>query len=285
GYVLIREPVTPGLFVTARASEVQAGQIVAEAGREIRAAEMSVLASFGYKAVTVGGQPRVSVFATGSELIGVGEKPAGAQIRNSNSFTIAAYSERAGARAGVKGVICDSVDATLQALMRAADSSDVVITSGGVSVGDYDLVKTALIEMGAEIFFDQVSIRPGKPTVFARLGATYFFGLPGNPVSTSVTFNVFVRPALRKMMGDTSPSLPVLRASASRNINDGSDRRSYLPARFFVSEGRAMAEPLKWGGSSDLVAFMQANAMIVVPEDTHHIAEGEIVEVMLLSSV
>ena len=138
--------------------------------------------------------------------------------------------------------------------------------------------------MGAEVYFDQVSIRPGKPTVFARRGETYFFGLPGNPVSTSVTFNVFARPAIRRLQGEAEPLLATVRATLTHAIKDASNRRSYLPARLFIDEGRALIESLKWGGSSDLVAFMKANALIVVSEATHAISEGETVEALALAA-
>jgi len=278
----ILESVTPGQFITPHASEVAAGEVVAETGREIGPAEMAVLASFGYASVTVGRRPRVAVISTGSELVEVSSKPSGAQIRNSNSYTLAAYAERAGAMVDVLGIVEDTPEATRVALIRAADNHDIVITSGGVSMGDYDLVKAALKDIGAEIYFDRVIIRPGKPIVFARRGETYFFGLPGNPVSTSVTFNVFVRPAIRKMRGETSPAPAMVSAQLSRTVKDSSSRRSYLPARLFIKEGRAMVEPLKWGGSSDFVAFMEANALIVVGEDVHEIAQGELVDVVLL---
>ena len=149
-------------------------------------------------------------------------------------------------------------------------------------MGDYDLVKAALREIDAEIFFDKVIIRPGKPIVFAKLGKTFFFGLPGNPVSTSVTFNVFVRPAIRKMQGESSPATRTVSARLSTPIKDASNRRSYLPGRLFIEEGKALVESLKWGGSSDLVAFMRANALIIVREEVHEIAAGEEVEVMTL---
>jgi molybdopterin biosynthesis enzyme len=161
----------------------------------------------------------------------------------------------------------------------------MVITSGGVSMGDYDLVKAALKEIGAEVYFDKVIIRPGKPTVFGRRGQTYFFGLPGNPVSTSVTFNVFARPAIRKMQGESKPLLPVVRSALSRPVRDASSRRSYLPARLTIENGRALVEPLKWGGSSDLVAFMRSDALIIMREDAHDCAEGELVDVLLLDAI
>ena len=283
-FVNIHEAVKPGQFITRRASEVSEGERVAGSGRAIGAAELAALASFGYASVRVGRRPRVAVISTGSELVDVAHKPVGAQIRNSNCYTIAAYGEAAGARVQNLGTVEDSLPATRSALQRAAEANDVIITSGGVSMGDYDLVKAALKELGAEIYFDQVSIRPGKPTVFARRGKTYFFGLPGNPVSTSVTFNVFARPAIRRLQGAADPLLPTVTATLSHSIKDASNRRSYLPAHMFIREGRVFAESLKWGGSSDLVAFMKANALIIVREDTHAIAEGETVEVLALSA-
>ncbi|HEY3134638.1 MAG TPA: gephyrin-like molybdotransferase Glp [Blastocatellia bacterium] len=282
GSVEILEAVKPGQFITPHASEVAAGEIVSEAGREIGPAEMSVLASFGYARLKVARRPRVAVISTGSELIDVSSKPSAAQIRNSNSYTLAAYAERAGATVDMLGTVEDTPEATRDALIRSADNRDVVITSGGVSMGDYDLVKAALKAIGAEIYFDRVIIRPGKPIVFAKRGETFFFGLPGNPVSTSVTFNVFVRPAIRKMQGDGYPTLKTVRARLSQSLKDPSSRRSYLPTRVFIENGDALAEPLKWGGSSDLVAFMRANALIIVRENVHEIAEGELVDVMLL---
>jgi molybdopterin molybdotransferase len=280
--VEILESVTTGQFITPHASEIAAGETVAEAGREIGAGEMAALASFGYASVRVARRPRVAVLSTGSELVDVSTKPSAAQIRNSNTYTLAAYAERAGAVVDMLPTVEDTPEATRDALIRAADNRNIVITSGGVSMGDYDLVKAALKEIGAEIYFDKVIIRPGKPIVFARRDDTFFFGLPGNPVSTSVTFNVFARPAIRKMQGETSPLLPTASAQLSRALKDSSSRRSYLPGRVFIEDGRAMVEPLKWGGSSDLVAFMRANALIIVREDVHEIAEGELVNVIVL---
>jgi molybdopterin molybdotransferase len=280
--VEILESVKPGQFITQRASEVVAGELVTSPGKEIGPAELAVLASFGYASVEVGKRPRVAVLSTGSELVDVSTRPTAAQIRNSNSYTIAAYAQRAGATVDLMGTVQDTPDATRTALLEASRDRDIVITSGGVSMGDYDLVKAALKEIDAEIFFDKVIIRPGKPIVFAKLGKTFFFGLPGNPVSTSVTFNVFVRPAIRKMQGESSPATRTVRAMLSTPIKDASSRRSYLPGRLLIEEGKALVESLKWGGSSDLVAFMRANALIIVGEEVHEIAAGEEVEVMTL---
>lgn len=284
-YVIIKEPVAVGQFITRRASQVRAGEIVLGPGQTIGPAHMAALASFGYSRLQVGRRPRAAILSTGSELVEVWQKPEPGQIRNSNTYALTSYALAAGAEATPGGIVRDTIEATVAALLEASSNCDLVITSGGVSMGDYDLVKAALREIGAEIYFDRVRLRPGKPTVFARRGRTYFFGLPGNPVSTSVTFNLFVRPAIRKMQGDGSPLLPSIFAEASGEINDPSSRRSYLPGRFFFHEGRALVEPLKWEGSSDLAAFMRANALIVVPEEVHHIAAGQRVEIVLLAPI
>src|SRR5262249_19824365 len=167
----------------------------------------------------------------------VSKRPSGAQIRNSNSYTIASYAANSGAHARSLGTVQDTPDATRRALLDAGREHDIVITSGGVSMGDYDLVEAALVELGAEIYFDRVAIGPAKPTVFSKLGSDFYFVLPGNPVSTSVTFNIFARPAIRRMLGDPDPLLPPARAIAASDIKDSSNRRSYLPARISIEKG------------------------------------------------
>lgn len=283
GKVLIKESVVAGQFVTRRSSEVACGEVVAPAGSEITPAELSVLASFGKQTVAVGIRPRVAVMSTGTELVEISELPRQGQIRNSNSYTISGYATRAGAATSRLPTVPDSEAAIALALAEAAEHNEIVITSGGVSMGDYDLVKAALHRIGATIYFDKVILRPGKPTVFAQHDKTFFFGLPGNPVSTSVTFNLFVWPAIRKMQGDPTPLLPGVQAELFRSIKDSSDRRSYLPGRLSVAQGRALVEPLKWSGSSDLVAFMSANALIVVPAETHELQTGDLVDVILMT--
>lgn len=283
--VTIKEAVKSGQFITPRASEISEGETAAHSGRQIAAAEMAVLASFGYARVKVFKKPRVGVISTGSELVEVSSKPSAAQIRNSNSYSIAAYAERAGAEVENLGTVIDTPEATREALLKAFEGRDLVMTSGGVSMGDYDLVKAALLEIGAEIFFDKVIIRPGKPTVFARRGDVWFFGLPGNPVSTSVTFNLFARTALRRLQGVEEPLLPTVQLQLASEVTDSSSRRSYLPANLIIKDGRAIVEPLKWAGSSDLVAFMKANALIIVREEVHKIEAGNLVDVLLLKEL
>ncbi|HEX8890858.1 MAG TPA: molybdopterin-binding protein, partial [Pyrinomonadaceae bacterium] len=155
--------------------------------------------------------------------------------------------------------------------------------SGGVSMGVYDFTKTALHSLGAEIFFERVSLRPGKPTVFARLGQTLVFGLPGNPVSVSVTFNLFARTALRAMQGRKVAPMKEELAVLEREVKGAVERASYLPAQLETDvEGRLLAKPLKWGGSSDFVAFARATALLIVPAGLRSVEAGAIVRVVRL---
>src|SRR2546427_8076347 len=179
---------------------------------------IATLASFGYARVKVGRRPRVAVMATGSELVDVDQKPARDQIRDSNNYTIAAYASQAGASVVRLPLAGDDTEELTRQIANATETSDVLITSGGVSMGVYDFTKAALKELGAEIFFERVALRPGKPTVFARLGKTLIFGLPGNPGSAAVTFNLFARTALRARQGAIYPTLAVDHAALTRAV-------------------------------------------------------------------
>lgn len=265
--VEILQSVEVGKSIVKRGSEVNEGQMVIPAGTTINAAMTAVLAAFGYAEVRVVSKPRLAMMATGSELVSIDQVPARDQIRDSNNYSIAAYAELAGATVTRLPLTGDDTASLKHRIARAAESSDVVITSGGVSVGVYDFTKAALKELGAEFFFERVALRPGKPTVFARLpDNTLIFGLPGNPVSVSVTFNLFARTALRTMQGAVEPMLPKETARLARSLKGNAQRESYLPAQLTTNDdGELIAFPLKWGGSSDFVAFALATALIVIP--------------------
>lgn len=281
--VEILEPVVLGRSIVRRASEIKSGETVLRAGEEINAAMIATLASFGYARVKVGPRPKIAVIATGSELVDVDQRPGQDQIRDSNNYTIAACAELSNAIVERMPLAGDDTEELKRQISRAAEQADVLITSGGVSMGVYDFTKAALKELGAEIFFERVALRPGKPTVFARLGSTLVFGLPGNPVSVSVTFNLFVRTALRAMQGARETTLPVEHAVLVGNLKGSIDRESYLPATLHTDEkGMLLAEPLKWGGSSDFVSFARATALINVPAGLRAIATGSTVRVVLL---
>ena len=282
GVVAIQEPTKPQQNITPRGVEAKAGNLMLKAGAIITPAVAAVLASFGYAMVEVAHRPKLVLLSTGDELVEVWEKPQAAQIRNSNTFSLAGYAQAAGAEVLSAGIVRDDFQETKLAIAEAAAMADVVMLSGGVSMGDYDLVKPALTKLGAEIFVEKVAMHPGKPTVFAKLGDTLIFGLPGNPVSVAVAFHLFARPALLKMQGARAIELPRVWAKAATKVKGAPPRRSHQPARLVIRNGVAEAEPLKWAGSSDVVAFMQADALIVVPEDRKGYDAGELVEVILL---
>jgi molybdopterin molybdotransferase len=281
--VEIDEATKQGQFIVERASEIRSGATVLRAGDQINAARMAVLASFGYARVRVGARPRVAVLATGTELVAVHEKPGADQIRDSNSYSLGAYAEAAGARVERLPLAGDDEQLLGREIAEAASRSDVLILSGGVSMGVYDFTKAALATLDAELFFERVALRPGKPTVFARLGPCLVFGLPGNPVSVSVTFNLFARTAIRAMQGMSHAAPNEERAVLTRTVKGVPERESYLPARLLTDEhGRLLAEPLKWGGSSDFVAFAQATALIIVAPDAGKLEAETIVRIVRL---
>jgi len=281
--VEILESLEVGRSIVKRAAEIKSGETVLRGGEEINVAMIATLASFGYARVKVGRRPRVAVMATGSELVDVDQKPAQDQIRDSNNYTIAAYATLAGAIVERLPLAGDNTEELKAEITRAVETSDVLITSGGVSMGVYDFTKAALKELGAEMFFERVALRPGNPTVFARLGKTLIFGLPGNPVSVAVTFNLFARTALRSMQGASQPTLNEETAILGRSVKGSGDRESYLPAVLRTDgKGSLIAEPLKWGGSSDFVAFARATALINVAAGVKSIEAGERVKIVKL---
>jgi molybdenum cofactor synthesis domain-containing protein len=270
-------------FITKRATEITRGETVLRAGETLGAASLAALASFGYARVRVGARPRVSVLATGSELVDVGAQPGADQIRDSNTYSLLAYAEAAGARVERLPFAGDDPELLGRVIAQAAGRADVLVLSGGVSMGIYDFTKSALRALGAEIFFERVSLRPGKPTVFARLGQTLVFGLPGNPVSVSVTFNLFARTAIRAMQGAREAALAEEQAVLGRALKGAAERASYLPAELRTDEaGRLVAEPLRWGGSSDFVAFTRAGALVIVEAGGKMLEAGAVVRVVRL---
>ena len=282
--VEILQVVSPGRSVVLRGSEIKKGQRVLSEGELITAGATAVLASFGYAQINVRRRPRVAVLATGSELVDVRQTPGQDQIRDSNNYSIAAYAELAGATAKQMPLAGDDTKLLVRQIAEASEQSEIVVSSGGVSVGAYDFTKPALRELGAEIFFERVALRPGKPIVFARLpGGALFFGLPGNPVSVAVTFNLFARTSILKMQGAHQTELPELTAVLVNGVKPTADRDSYLPAELTTdSDGRMMVQALRWGGSSDFISFAGATALIVVPMGPKALEAGALVQVLRL---
>jgi len=287
GTVEILESVEVGRSIVKQAAEIKSGAIVLRAGEDLNAETIATLASFGYSQVKVGKRPRVAVMATGSELVDVNEKPGRDQIRDSNNYTIEAYAILAGATVQRLPLAGDDRDELKRQMAAAVGDCDVLVTSGGVSMGVYDFTKAAFRDLGAEIFFERVALRPGKPTVFGRVGKTLIFGLPGNPVSVMVTFYQFVRDALRILQGerDVAP-LPTFRVPLSAPIKKAPGRTEFQ--RGILSPDGAGGWTVRTTGdqgSGILSSMSRANCFIILGTDTGNVAAGEPVDVQLLEGL
>ena len=281
GRVEIVEAVESGQHVALRACEVRAGSRVLEAGRRIDPAAVAVLATAGRARLRVGRRPRVAFLVTGDELVDVSARPTGGQIRNANGPAVLAQIQEAGALAEPLGVAPDAMEPIAAAVVRGL-GADVLLLSGGVSEGAFDLVEAVLARFGVEIFFERVAIKPGAPLVFGRHGRTLVFGLPGNPVSAQVTFDVFVRAALACLQGGRAPQRPLVEVELESPAKNRSRRKAYLPARVRCDWGRLLATPIRSAGSADVFAHAGANALLVLEADRTEARAGERTPAMLL---
>ena len=272
---------TEGANVRRAGEDVRAGETVLPAGAEIGPAELAVLASLGAASVACGSRPRVAVLATGDELVEPGTPLAPGQIRNSNAYAVAAQAERAGGVVLERGHIPDDAGATRTALARALDAADVVCVSGGVSVGPHDHVKPALAELGVEEGFWGVRLQPGKPTWFGSRGATLVFGLPGNPVSAMVTFQLFARPALRALQG-ANPQPGRATARLAESVKRNPRRDQMIRVRLADdADGRVVA-PTKAQQSHVLTSMLGAGALARIPAGEGTLEAGDTVDIELL---
>jgi molybdopterin molybdotransferase len=280
GAVTILEPVEPGQNVAPRGSEVKAGAVVLRSGTRLDAAAVAVAATVGKTRLAVGRRPRAAVIATGNELVHPSITPGPGQIRNSNGFSLVAQCRSAGIEASYLGVAKDD-ESSIRKLVEAGFAADVLLLSGGVSMGKFDLVEQVLAELGVRVLVDAVALKPGKPLVFGVRGdGKLVFGLPGNPVSTMVTFELFVRTACARLEGAEMPSRPLLRARLSKGLSNRGPRRAYLPGWVAPREdGELEARPIPSRGSGDIVAYAKSNALLVVPEDRDRLEAGESVRV------
>lgn len=275
--VRIDSAAKPGQFVNPQACEAAAGEVVLHAGKRLDYSDVALLAAVGRERLQVFARPKVAVIATGDELVEVGAAPADYQVRNSNVYSLAMQVRRAGGEPEVLGVAKDAFDET-RALLDRGLASDMLLVSGGVSAGKYDVVERALADFQAEFYFDRVLIQPGQPLVFGRAAGKFFFGLPGNPASTMVTFEIFARAALELLGGQERVSLhmPFARLAAPFRHQVGLTR--FLPAE--LSADGAEVTPVPWHGSSDVPALSRANAYLVADADRAEFARGDLIRVL-----
>lgn len=280
-------PLRPGQNILPRACAMRCGETVLAPGALLRPIELGLLAEVGRSRVRVTSQPTVAVLATGNEIVPADQTPAAGQIRNSNGPMLAACVRKAGAVPIELGIARDERD-DLARLVQRGLSADVLVLSGGVSAGILDLVPGVLADLGVQQVFHKVRLKPGKPLWFGvlpatppRSHATLVFGLPGNPVSSLVCFELFVRPAIDRLAG--RPKLArTTRARLTAEFNHRGERATYQPAQLAQETGEPAVTPLRWHGSADLRSLAAANALICFPAGDHTYPIGESVTVLVL---
>jgi molybdopterin molybdotransferase len=281
--VTILEAVEPGTHVAPKGSDAREGDTVLSPGDILSPASIGVLAAFGKGRVRVGRRPRVALIATGDELVDVWEAPSRGRIRNVNGYAVEAQARWAGADVRSLGIVRDDPQKIADAI-REGFQSDILILSGGVSEGAFDLVEEALARFDVGFLFTKVALKPGAPLVFGRRGDKLVFGLPGNPVSAQVTFDLFVRPALLRMQGARSIMRPSVGAVLKDAVRNRSGRRAYLPVRLLAEGEGLVAHPIPSGGSADLFAHARANALVILEPHRLQASAGERVTVLLLGN-
>jgi molybdopterin molybdotransferase len=268
------KPPTPGQNVLAKGREFRRGDIILPRGTVVRPQEFGILSTVGRTAVRVHPRPQVALLSTGDEIVEPSQTPGPGQIRNGNGSMLLAQVGRAGGLSRFLGIGRDSRE-SLCPLMEEGLRSPMLVLSGGVSAGKLDLVPGVLQELGVQAHFHKVEMKPGKPVFFGTRGDTLVFGLPGNPVSALACFELFVRPALRRMLGHALPGPHLIEAELAEDFVYRTDRPTYHPA-FLDSSGKSWrVRPVRWLGSADLHALAQANALVLFPVDSHQHRAGE----------
>jgi molybdopterin molybdotransferase len=280
GKVKILEAVAYGKNISKKSEIIQVDARVISKGTYLSAAVIAVLATVGKSKVQVYQQPRVGILVTGDELVEIDHKPQAGQIRNSNGYALYHQVKASGARPERLGIAPDRLD-QLTERIAVGLQHDVLLISGGVSMGELDLVEEVFAKLGMQVFYDKVNIKPGKPTVFGKKGDTLVFGLPGNPVSASTVFEVIARPALRKMMGFTQLHNPKLKAIAASDFASKTRRENYAPAWTYLDGDAIYTTPLPSKGSADIVAFANSNSYMVIASGVNEIQKGQTVDVLL----
>ena len=283
GVVMVPRPVACGDFVRLRGEDIRLGERVLAPGETLGPAALGVLAALGRALVQVYQRPRVAILSTGDELVDLDRQPGPGQIPNSNTYTLSAQVREAGGIPLSLGIARDTRE-DLEERFRWGLAADMVVSSAGVSVGDRDLVREVMDKLGAQLDFWKVSMRPGKPITFGRLEGRPFFGLPGNPVSSMVTFELFVRPALRRMSGHARLLRPRARARALARLENPGPRRGYVRVRLSEGvEGELCARPTGEQGSGILRSMLLADGLAILGPDTR-VAPGESIDVILIRS-
>jgi molybdopterin molybdotransferase len=282
GHVAILSVPRADEHIRRRGESVTAGSLLLPPGRRLTATDIALAALAGAERIAVHGRPRVAVAVTGNELVAVSSKPGVGQLRDSNGPMLSALCRSGGWPVAARAPVPDEAGAVRRLFETAGQGEDVLITSGGVSAGDLDLLPEAAERAGFRILFHGVAVRPGKPIAFGRRDEVFWFGLPGNPVSASVGFRLFVRPALEAMEGVAQPGPAFVSARLTRGISLRGHRETYRDGLLETSGAEARVAPLDSLGSHDLATHARANALIRVPAEAELLPEGALVECLVL---
>ena len=279
-----QQTATKGQNIVPVGSETAKDQPLLQPGTRLGYAELGLAAQIGATQLRCAKKPRVAILSTGDEIVPIDATPGPFQIRNSNSVSLAAQVREAGGEPVILGNAADRIESLGDKIQQGLQE-DLLVLSGGVSMGKYDLVEDVLKSLGATFYFDAVAIRPGKPAVFAMCNEKPVFGLPGNPISTMVTFELFVVPAIDLLSGAPARPLPFLKATLAEAMKEKPGMTHFLPARVQFDSGEAHVKPLPWKGSGDTVAMAKANCFLVVGSDIQTLAAGENVNVLMRKDV
>ncbi len=282
--VQFQQTAAPGQNIVARGSESAINQTLLRPGTQLGYAELGLAAQIGAIQLRCAEKPRIAILSTGDEIVPVEAAPGPFQIRNSNTVSLAAQVRLAGGEPVILPNASDRIE-NLSASIQLGLREDALVLSGGVSMGKYDLVEDVLKALGATFYFDAVAIRPGKPAVFAMSDGKPIFGLPGNPISTMVTFQLFVAPAIDLLSGAPPRPLPFLKATLAEPMKEKPGMTHFLPASIQWIAGVAHVHPLHWKGSGDTVTMANANCFLVVGADIESLSAGESVNVLLRKDV
>jgi molybdopterin molybdotransferase len=277
GRVRIDRGAPPGQFINPQGCESRAGDLLLPAGKRMDYSDVALAAASGHDRVIVFVRPRVAILATGDEIVPVSAQPADFQIRNSNAYSLAAQVSRAGGLPEILGVARDEYQHTRGLVDRGLDS-DLLLLSGGVSAGKYDIVERVLADCGAEFYIDRVLIQPGQPLVFGRARDRFFYGLPGNPASTMVTFELFARAAVELLGGQADAPLCMPYARLTQDFRHKQGLTRFLPAH--LDADGAEVTPVPWHGSGDVPAISRANAYLVADADRAEWKRGDLIRVL-----
>jgi molybdopterin molybdotransferase len=281
GLVQVTAPVKAGQHIRRAGEDVREGETVLPAGSLVRPYEVNMLACFGQKQVSIVRRPRVAIVATGDELVPLGSRPGPGQVVNSNSHALAAAVSALGCRPRLTGIARDTAQSHRQLLAQGLEQADVLITSAGVSVGDRDFVRETLADLGVEIVFWKVKVKPGKALAFGMAGSKPVFGLPGNPVSTMLTFDEFVAPALLRMMGHSHGDNPLFQAVLQHDLKKSAGRTQLVRLHLEYSDGRFLARSAGKQETGMLKTLLHTNAVAILPAERESFAAGESISVHL----